>query len=363
MRHCKSGLVIALTWWLLSGLEARAYVDLAPTLGRIVRESQTIIVAEVDRFSPEKGAVILKKVRDLKGQLEASPIKHSLVRSGESGVDWPILEWAAPGRRCVVFLAGKAAVVCLGEVWYQAAAGEDEWWRIGVARPDLPLAYYGSVSRLAEAIPLMTAGKTVVITTLPHGANQEGASVDLALNRARLPGMVKVERIRASLSMPNVAMAIGANPAHVVGMGRTGREDVAGLREKLRSTDATVRAESATDLGFVGPGAALAVEELAKLLEDAPAVRLAAASALLRIKPGDARPVAVLAAGLASADAGTKRMAARVTGLAGPVAAPLAAGLGTLLNDADMMVRRLLSRPSPPLDQLRPARGRQSPDS
>jgi HEAT repeat protein len=340
MLRCTSGLVIALTWWLLPGLDGRAYVDLAPTLGRIVRESQTILLAEVDRFGAEKGAVILKKVRDLKGQSEAGPLKHSLVRAGESGVDWPILDWAAPGRRCVVFQSGKAAVVCLGEVWYQTAAGEDGWWRIGVARPDLPLAYYGSVSRLAEAIPLMTAGKTAVITTLPHGANQEGASVDLALNRARLPGLVKVQRIRASLSMPNVAMGVGAKPAHVVGMGRTGREDVASLRAKLRSTDAIVRAESATDLGFAGPGAVEAVEDLAKLLEDEPAVRLAAASALLRIKPGEARPVAVLSAGLAGDDARTRRLAARVTGLGGPAAAPLAAGLGTLLNDSDMMVRR-----------------------
>ena len=135
--------------------------------GPDVRESQTITVAEVDRFSPEKGAIILKKIRDLKGESPAEPLKHQLVRGGETVVDLPLLEWAEPGRRCVLFVTGKAAVICVGEAWYQASAGDDGWWRIGAPLPDLPLAYYGTVSRLTEAVPLMIAGKR---------ANHDGAA-------------------------------------------------------------------------------------------------------------------------------------------------------------------------------------------
>ena len=94
MVRCNRWLVLAAAWCLLPVGSARAYVDLAPTLARIVRESQTITLAEVERFSVDKGAVILKKVRDLKGQTGAEPIKHHLVRSQESAMERPILEWA-----------------------------------------------------------------------------------------------------------------------------------------------------------------------------------------------------------------------------------------------------------------------------
>jgi hypothetical protein len=281
MMRPRSWLIVAVAWGVLPLPAARAYVDLAPTLARIVRESESITVAEVERFRPDKGVVVLKRVRDLKRETGAALVKHLVVRAGEPGVDRPILEWAEPGRRCVLFVRGQTAVVCLGEAWYQATQAEDGWWRIGPPRPDLPLAYYGTISRLAEAIPLMLAGKSAVITTLPHGAGQVGASFDLALNRASLPGLVKVQRLRASQRMPDIAMGVGSNPAFVLGLGRVGPEDIPALREKLRAADATVRAESATEFGFLGAGAGDAADDLSKLLDDAtPAVRLAAASAL-----------------------------------------------------------------------------------
>ena len=61
--------IAALAWMMLTAQPSGAYVDMAPTLARIVREAQTITVAEVVAFSPEKGAVILKKIRDLKGEI------------------------------------------------------------------------------------------------------------------------------------------------------------------------------------------------------------------------------------------------------------------------------------------------------
>jgi HEAT repeat protein len=318
-----------------------AYVDLAPTLSRIIRESQTITVAEIDRFNAEKGAIILKKVRDLKGETSDDAIKHQLLRANEASMDRPIQEWAEPGGRCVLFITGKTGIVCIGEGWYQISITDDGWWRIGPNRPDLPLAYYGSMSRLTEAVPAILAGKNAVITALPHGADEEGASFDLALNRANLPGLVKVQRIRASMRMPTIALSIGSNPGLVVGPGWAGVEDMPALRKNLGATDATVRAESATDLGFLGSEAAPAADDLAKLLDDKnPRVRLAAASALLRVKQRDTRAVDMLAKGLASADMATRRYAARAVGLAGAAAAPLVEKLAALLKDSDMLVRR-----------------------
>ncbi len=285
--------------------------------------------------------MILKKIHDVKGETSADPIKHQLVRSNETGMDRPIQEWAEPGRRCVIFITGKSGVVCVGEGWYQIGVTDDGWWRIGPYRPDLPLAYYGTVSRLADAVPLIVAGKTAVITAMPHGADQMGASFDLALNRSCLPGLAKVERLRASLRMPDMAMGVGSNPAIVLGMGRVGLDEVPVLRERLHSPDAQVRAESAADLGTLGKGANAAAEDLLKLLDDKMSlVRVSAASALLRVLPDNTRALEVLTKDLASEDMTTRRHAARAAGLAGPAAAPLAGKLGKLLTDSDLLVRR-----------------------
>jgi HEAT repeat protein len=341
MLRSRTMVLVAAAWMMWMAPPARAYVDLAPTLARIVREAQTITVAEIVAHNPEKGAVILKKIRDLKGETGADPLKHLLVRADESALDAPLADWAETGRRCVVFASDKAAVVCVGEGWYQAYATENGWWRISAPRPDLPLAFYGSVSRLAEALPPILAGKAAVITAVPHGANREGASFDLALNRANLPGLVKVQRLRASYKMPEMAMGVGSNPAWVIGMGRVGKDELPGLREKLHAGDAVVRAEAANDVGFLGADAAAATSDLAQLLDDKVAsVRLAAAAALLRISGKDARAVEVLAKGLADGDAATRRQAARAAGLAGPAAAPLADKLAALLSDPDTRVRR-----------------------
>jgi HEAT repeat protein len=334
-RYC-----FALACCLCSVLTVHAYVDLAPTLGRIVGEAESIALAEVDKVSADKRVVTLKTVRALKGETPADRLKHQVLRTGESAVDRAVQEWAEPGQHCIVFTSGKTTLVCLGEAWYQVYFAGNGWSQMGTPRPDLPLAYFGSVARLADAIPTIVAGKSAVITTLPHRLDQEGASFDLALNRANLPGLVKVQRVRASLRMPGTAMGVGSNEAYLIGPGRVSLEDLPSLSAKLRSNDAAVRGECATELGFLGAEGKDAKAELAKLLEDpAPRVRLAAAGALLRIH-GTQEAVKVLAQGLASAEASLRRLAARGVVLAGKAGAPLADQVIDLLADADPLVRR-----------------------
>src|SRR5947199_112860 len=80
---------------------------------------------------------------------------------------------------------------------------------------------------------LMLADKSAIITTLPHGADREGASFDLALNRASLPGLVKVQRLRAHLGMPPMTAAVSMNSGFVVGMGQAGEDEIPALVQKL----------------------------------------------------------------------------------------------------------------------------------
>src|SRR5207237_885504 len=92
----------------------------------------------------------------------------------------------------------------------------------------------------------------------PHPYDEDGgATVDLALNRATLPGLVRVQRIRASLRMPGMTMAITSNPAaYLVGQGPADEEDVPALVAQLKSPDASERAEAADDLPWPGGHAA-----------------------------------------------------------------------------------------------------------
>jgi len=279
-------------------------------------------------------------VRDLKGETGPEPLKHQVMNPEETGVPRHVLEWAEPGRRGVLFVTSHTALVCLGQGWYQVHASPGGWWRLGADRPDLPLAYQGTVSRLSDAVELMLAGKTAIITTVPHGADAEGATFDLALNRFKLPGLVRLQRLRANLKMPREVMAASAHPAFLVGPGPAGEEEIPALLEKLKSPDATVRAESADDLRSLGPKAGAAAAAMKALLDDpAPRVRMSAAAALLRITPQNARPLRVLGEGLENSDAAVRRHATRAVGLAGAAAAPLAGRLAALLGDADELTR------------------------
>ncbi|MGA2499977.1 MAG: hypothetical protein ABSH20_19740 [Tepidisphaeraceae bacterium] len=144
---------------------AQGYVDLAPTLAKIVNDAWSISLVEVERFDHDKGMVILKNVRDLKGQSTTGPIKHQVATTQNvTAVPRQIREWAEPGRRAVLFASPGTALVCIGKGWYQVQSSLDGWWKLGPTRPDLPLGYYGSVSRLCDAVELMLAGKTAIIS-------------------------------------------------------------------------------------------------------------------------------------------------------------------------------------------------------
>ena len=98
----------------------------------------------------------------------------------------------------------------------------------------------------------MLGGKEAVITVVAHGADNEGASFDLALNRFNVPGLVRVQRIRATMQMPPMVMAASANPAYLIGEGPVDEGDLAALIEQLKSPDAMVRTEAADDLRCLG---------------------------------------------------------------------------------------------------------------
>jgi hypothetical protein len=328
-----AGLFVA--WVGLPSL-AHAYVDMAPTLAKIISDSRNIGVVEVVEFDRAGHRLTLREVRSLKGEKTGDPIRHDVASEEGTAVPRPILQWAAPGARAVLFTSRSTALVCIGQGWYQARSSGSGQWKIGKDRPDLPLAYWGSLSRLAEGVELMLAGKEAVLTVVAHGADDQAASFDLALNRMSVPELVRVQRIRANMRMPAMVMAASANPAYDLGVGSVDEAQRPELIEKLKSSDPMVRADAADDLRRLGPKAKEAREPLAKLLGDAsPRVRFLAAAALLRIDPKDGRGIDPLSRGLDGANRDERREAVRAVGLAGSGAGELTPKVAALLKDSD----------------------------
>jgi HEAT repeat protein len=318
---------------------ARAYVDLAPTLPKVIGDSQKIELVEVAQFNQEKRTLTLTPIRALKGDLDAKPVQHDVAASGGSLVPRAIQQWAGPGARGVLFGSRTTELMCIGEGWYVVRSSGNGDWKLGADRPDLPLTYYGPVSRLADSITRMLAGKNAIITTVQHGVD-EAASFDIALNRASLPGLIHIERIRANMAMPAQVMAVAANPAYLIGTGRVGEEDLPALLEQLQNTDATIRAESADELRDLGRKAAPAEKILAGLLGDkTPRVRFSSASTLLYINEDKRDASYVLEKGMTDPDPTVRRDAAKAAGLSGSGDAVLIDLLALLLRDTNEPTR------------------------
>ena len=77
---------------------AQAYIDMAPTLAKVMTDSKSIAVVEVTEFDRAKHIVVLKGIRALKGELAADPIRHEVASDEGSIIPRPILQWAGPGR-------------------------------------------------------------------------------------------------------------------------------------------------------------------------------------------------------------------------------------------------------------------------
>ena len=211
-----------------------------------------------------------------------------------------IVQWAVPGSQGILFQTRTAtkgtALMCFGPGWYQVNAVGTGAWKLGAERPDLPLAYYGSVGRLKEAVTALLKGQPAVITVVAYGNDDAAASFDLALNLQSLPGIVKLQRVRTTPNMGSLQMGASSG---FIGMGVVDERDLPSLLAKLKSADAAVRAEAAEDLRTLGRTAKSAAALLTGLLKDAaPRVRFAAASALLQATPKNKDAVPVLLSGM-----------------------------------------------------------------
>jgi HEAT repeat protein len=338
---------------------AQAYIDVTPSLGRIIKDSGQIVVLQVEKVNREKQAVVYRKVTDLKGKCPADQVTHVLT-------DGRTLTWAEEGKTAVAFMApGGPCVVCTGGGWYECHAQQDSWWRLSLERPELLLAYAGSVLKLRGHVEAMVAGKEAVITTAVHGAGDQAMTFEIAFNQLQGSSSRPLQRIRASLGMPDQVYLIGTQPRYFVGLGSVGAEDLPQVIRALQSPDPLTRIGAADDLlsladtvandgmrQAAGPAPATRREDakaiarraspaLAQALGDADAlVRLHVAAALARFEPTQPKAAAALREGLRDRDARVRKTAAEGLGRAGIAARPAVPALLVSVQDTDASVRR-----------------------
>jgi HEAT repeat protein len=322
---------------------APAYVDWAPTLGKLIKDSKDIVVVRVEKVSEEKRAIIFKKVADLKGKHAGEEIKHQITDGLHPREPHTIMDWAEPGQLAILFHSGPDAVICIGRYWYQARALEAPWWSMTSGRPELALSYFGSADKLRNHVADMLAGKEVVITSLRF-TDHSRATREAAIIRSELRGRAEcpIERTKASLKMPSFAYLISGstNPvAKEYQLGPAGNpDDVPDSIKRLQDQDITVRVEAARDLADMGVQAKAAVPALMEALNDkASSIRKAAAGALGNI--GAEAAVPALTKALRDTDGKVRWQAADALGRIGPKAHRAVPALMEALKDKEPSMR------------------------
>lgn len=169
---------------------ARAYVEVAYTLGRVVNESTSISVMRVEKVDKERNLILFRKVQDLKGAHPTETIKHNIGRGGFHEREWKaIMEWAEPGKTALFFNNGGASETCIANYWYQAYSG-GEWWNMSHGEPYMLRSFAGNPDKLATIVQAMVAGQEVVVPCMVDGDKNA-----LQLRTA------KIQRLKASLKI------------------------------------------------------------------------------------------------------------------------------------------------------------------
>jgi HEAT repeat protein len=330
--------------WLLVFLftpaTARAYIEDTSSLGRLIKESATICLLEVEKVSKEKRVIVFRKVADLKGKAGGN-VKHHIGEGHHPREPKQVLDWAEPGKQAICFQQGKTAQVCLGHYWYECVAlDEAPWWRMTRGVPERTLAYFGSVSRLRGHIASILAGKEVVITAVTHGTPAFRGYEPVAYKDLVRGSAFPVWRLRASLNMPRNVYLTGTDPKCIVGLGAGDAADVPPLLKALDDKDARARADAADELGMIGRAAKDAVPGLAiRAVKDVdPLVAIRAAEALLRIDPQE-KFVDLLAMALGNEQPKVRRAAAESLGNSSALALAALPKLTDATKDKDNDVR------------------------
>jgi len=170
---------------------AQGYIAGPPiTLGHVVNWSDFVMLARVDEVHRDRGGIVFRKVRDIKGKWPTDIVRHAFnPTSGASKSKPPldakerayILDWAEKGKLAVLFALKShgMAHTYIDQCWYGSlAAGreKDSWglWETICPEPELLRNFCcGKPAELAAALDAMIAGKETVVPVVGGGTTEE----------------------------------------------------------------------------------------------------------------------------------------------------------------------------------------------
>jgi hypothetical protein len=215
---------------LVAGEPGPAHAYIANPLnqvGELCSMSTYITVIRVEKVSKEKGIIIFRKVRDIKGTYPREVVRHvidfkeipkqkfNMARPEAKEFQYAI-QWAEVGKTAIMFSLnysnnGHFGHTYIDRCWYSHACPARDWdvWRTLYSNPAYLRTWHcGSPAQLLSAVEEMLAGKESLVPILA-----EGSTEDL---RA---GLAKIQGLRVSLRLG------GIDP----------KRDVVRWREKYRS--------------------------------------------------------------------------------------------------------------------------------
>ena len=171
------------------------------TLGQLCGWSTYVTEVRVEKVSKEKGIIIYRKVRDLKGKYPRDTIRHVFdlkntpAHQGSGAVpvrpdetDWKhAIQWAEPGKTAVVVALkydpyGDFGHTYIDGLWYATMCPKRDWdlfYAIYSTPALLSRWHCGTPAQLVPALEAVLGGKEAVVPVLAEGSKE-----DLRLGRA-----------------------------------------------------------------------------------------------------------------------------------------------------------------------------------
>jgi hypothetical protein len=168
-----------------------AYIGGPPlSLGMMCWWSTHVAIMRIHALDRDKGVVIFRKVRDVKGKWPADEIRHAFPATLANRPY--VLHWAEVGKTVVVCAleSYKWSHTYVDNEWYACNTADWKTWNVSHSEPLLLRMYSGKTDRLADAVTAIVAGKEVVVPGMVDGNL-------VALQKRQAPR----QRLRASLKL------------------------------------------------------------------------------------------------------------------------------------------------------------------
>lgn len=166
---CLALLLIGMSW----GTAVAGYIDAyrPETLGSVCQRATSISIIKVEKFSKEKGVILYKKVKDLKGVCPRDSFREVLSSAHEAAEREHYLQWVGEGKLAVLFRHEDRQAIGIGEQWTVCDGAPprdpEEVWTVGTrTEPWFLKNFCGDSADLARAVEDLLAGKEVTVPVM-----------------------------------------------------------------------------------------------------------------------------------------------------------------------------------------------------